>query len=135
MGFWDDIYELREQGRLPRIWKPADLRPYLIGPYAEKTIGRNPPNSSITRDGKIIGNFVKRGRRPKAWRMGDGKYQLIVDPGDDAVTQDAERQRVESYGHIARAIAAGDLHPLRAQPLKYDRPFDPVALDDWEALQ
>jgi hypothetical protein len=24
---------------------------------------------------------------------------------------------------------------LRGLPLKYDRPFDPVALDDWEALQ
>ena len=135
MDFWADVFQLRKQGQLPRTWKTVDLRPHLRERYAENTIERAPYNSSIARDGKGIGNFVKRGRLPKAWRVGRGEFQLVVDPDDDKVTQDAERRRAESYARVARAIAAGDPYPLRGLPLRYDRPFDPVALEDWEALK
>ncbi len=135
MDFWADVFQLRKQGQLPRTWKTVDLRPHLRERYAENTIERDPYNSSIARDGKGIGNFVKRGRLPKAWRVGRGEFQLVVDPDDDKVTQDTERRRAESYARVARAIAAGDPYPLRGLPLRYDRPFDPVALEDWEALK
>lgn len=29
---------------------------------------------------------------------------------------------------------SSDPYPLRGQPVRYDRPTDPVAEDDWEAL-
>jgi hypothetical protein len=135
MDFWADVFQLRKQGQISRTWKTADLRPHLQKRYSENTIERDPYNSSIARDGKAIGNFVKRGWLPKAWRVGRGEFQLVVDPDDDATTQDVERGRAQAYAHVARAIAAGDPYPLRGLPLKYDRPFDPVALEDWEALK
>lgn len=36
----------------------------------------------MTRDGSQVGNYVKRGRQPKAWRVGPGKFELIDDPED-----------------------------------------------------
>ena len=135
MSFWDDIYELRKQDSIPRVWTRTDLLPYLQGPYAEKTIKTVPSNQSIERDGTQPGNYVKRGLEPKAWRIARGEFQLVVDPDDDKATQDAERRRAQAYAQVARAIAAGDPYPLRGLPLRYDRPFDPVALEDWEALK
>ena len=135
MSFWDEVYKLREQGLIPRVWRLAHLRSHLSAKYKPNSINTIPSNQSITRDGKEIGNYVNRGQDPKAWRIGRGEFQLVVDPDDDESTRDAERQRAASYAHVARAIAAGDPYPLRGLPLKYDRPFDPVALDDWEALQ
>ena len=34
----------------------------------------------------------------------------------------------------ARNRETADRYPLRGQPFRYDRPFDPVAEDDWEVL-
>lgn len=135
MSFWDEIYELRKQGSIPKVWVRGDLLPHLQGTYADNTIKTVPSNQSMARNGKQPGNYIKRGQEPKAWRVAPGEFQLVVDPDDDKATQDAERQRAESYAHVARAIAAGDPYPLRGLPLKYDRPFDPVALEDWEALK
>ena len=135
MGFWDEIYTLRKQGEIPRVWTRECLRPYLMGPYTPNSINTIPSNGSMARDGKQVGNYVKNGQEAKAWRVGPGEFQLVVDPDDDAATQDAERRRARAYAQIARAKAAGNPYPLQGLPLKYDRPFDPVALEDWEALK
>lgn len=33
------------------------------------------------------------------------------------------------------AVASGPTYPLRGKPVWYDRPFCPVANDDWEAAR
>ena len=126
MSFWDEVYSLRKQGAIPRVWTRDSLRPHLLGPHTPNSINTIPSNRSITRDGKQVGNYVKNGQEPKAWRIGPGEFQLITDPDDDPVTQDSERRRARAYAQIARAKAAGNPYPLRGLLLKYDRPFDPV---------
>ena len=135
MSFWDDVYKLRKQGLIPRVWTQESLRPYLLGPYTPGSISAIPSNGSMARDGKQIGNYVKNGQDAMAWRVGPGEFQLVIDPDDDSAAQDAERRRAQAYAQVARAKAAGNPYPLQGLPLKYDRPFDPVALDDWEALK
>ncbi len=130
MSFWDEVYKLRAQGLIPRVWTRAHLRPHLQGQYKRDTITTVPSNASMSRDGKQVGDYIKRGRQPKAWRVGRGEFRLIIDPADDASAQDAEHRRAAAYTYLAKAIAAGDPYPLRGLPLKYDRPFDPVAFDD-----
>ncbi len=93
MSFWDEVYSLRKQGAIPRVWTRDSLRPHLLGPYTPNSISAIPSNQSMARDGKQIGNYVKNGREPKAWRAGPGEFQLVIDPDDDAATQDAERRR------------------------------------------
>ena len=129
MSFWDEVYTLRDLGKIPRVWTRDSLRPYLMGPYTPNSINTIPSNRSIARDGKQVGNYVKNGQEPKAWRVGPGEFQLVIDPDDDPATQDAERRRAQAYAQIARAKAAGSPYPLQGLPLKYDRPFDPVEID------
>ena len=96
MIFWEHIYELRGKGLIPREWKRDHLRPYLErpqGPFASATIATVPYNQSLTRDGREIGNYIKRRQDPKSWRTGPGVFQLIVDPDDDKKTQDTELAR------------------------------------------
>ena len=135
MSFWEEVYALREQGMVPKVWTRACLRPHLQGKYKPNSIATIPSNGSITRDGKQIGNYVKRGQDAKAWRVGTAEFQLVVDPDDDKETQDAEQKRALACAHIGRAKAAGNPYPMQGLPLKYERPFDPVALDDWEVLK
>ena len=130
MNFWDEIYMLREQGMVPKVWTRACLRPHLQGKYMPNSISTIPSNGSMTRDGKEMGNYVKRGQDAKAWRVGTGEFQLVIDPDDDKEIQDAEHKRTLAYAHIERAKAAGNPYPLQGLPLKYDRPFDPVDIDD-----
>ncbi len=129
MSFWDDVYELRKRGAIPKVWTQDCLRPHLMGPYTPSSINALPSNRSMTRDGKQLGNYVKNGQEPKAWRVGSGEFQLIIDPEDDAATQDSEWRRARAYAQIGRAKAAGSPYPLLGIPYKYDRPFDPVDLD------
>lgn len=130
MSFWDDVYTLRQQGLIPPVWTRDDLRPHMMGPYTPNSINTIPSNASLSRDGKQLGNYVKNGREPQAWRVGPAVFRLVIDPDDDTATQDAERRRAQAYAHIGRAKAAGNPYPLQGLPLKYDRPFDPVDIDD-----
>jgi len=41
-----------------------------------------PANQSVSRDGKEKGNYVLRGAQPKAFRLGEGRYELIDDPSN-----------------------------------------------------
>ena len=130
MSFWDEVYALREQGAIPRVWTRNSLRPHLLGPYTPNSINTIPSNQSMARDGTQPGNYVKNGREPKAWRVGPGEFQLVIDPDDDKATQDAELRRARAYSQVARAKAAGSPYPLQGLPLKYERPFDPADIDD-----
>jgi hypothetical protein len=134
MSFWDEDYSLRKTGAIPRVWTRDNLRLHLLRPYVPNSINTIPSNGSMGRDGKQIGNYVKNGQEAKAWRVGSGEFQLVVDPDDDAATQDAERRRALAYAQIARAKATGSPYPLRGLPLKYERPFDPVSMEDSEVL-
>ena len=49
-----------------------------------------------------MGNYVKRGQDAKAWRVGTGEFQLVIDPDDDKETQDAEHKRALAYAQIER---------------------------------
>lgn len=103
-SFWKHVYNLRERGLIPRVWKAGHLRAYLqdpVGPsYSPNTVNVYPSNSSVSAEGNSIGDFVLRGAVPKFWRVGRGQYQLVADPEDDEQTQRAELERA-----IARAKA------------------------------
>jgi hypothetical protein len=45
------------------------------------TIRTVPANQSVSADGKGQGNYVLKGAKPEAHRLGDGMYELIDDPG------------------------------------------------------
>ena len=135
MSFWGDIYTLREQNLIPPVWTRADLKRHLLGAYTLNTVMTVPSNSSMTRDGKQLGDYVKRGRPARAWRVSRAKFRLIADPDDDAATQESEQRRAKAYAHVARAKAAGSLYPLRGIGSEYIRPFDPVSpYDEVEPL-
>ncbi len=91
--FWEAVYALREQGLIPRDWRVGDLRGRLAGAFKPSTITVNPFNSSISRDGDGMGDFVKKGAAPKAWRVGRGLFRLVADPEDDAEIQEVEAAR------------------------------------------
>ena len=81
MSFWDEIRELRRHGKIPRQWRIADIRPFLLDRYAENAIRTIPPNQSITPDGEMKGDYVlRRNRPPMAYRVDRGVFELIDDP-------------------------------------------------------
>lgn len=93
VGFWQQIYRLREMQMIGRVWKTAQLNEYLERPrgqYAASTIAVRPHSSSVSREGDGIGDFVSKGQSPKVWRVGRGLFQLVVDPDDDEDTQRAQ---------------------------------------------
>lgn len=83
LNFWESVYKLRANRQIPFVWTRADLKQHLSGKFASGSISTIPSNASMTRDGKEKGDYVRRGQRPKAWRVGRGKFQLINDPYDD----------------------------------------------------
>jgi hypothetical protein len=78
--FWELVRDLRENDRIPRQWRVADILPHLKRRFRPNTVRTVPANQSISRDGKEKGNYVLRGTEPKAFRLGDGLYELIDDP-------------------------------------------------------
>jgi len=81
-SFWEAICDLRQRRLIPRQWTRDDLRHHLSGQYSPNTVNTVPSNQSVTRDGSQKGNYVIRGLRAKAWRVGRGKFELIDDPED-----------------------------------------------------
>ena len=94
--FWECVYDARLQGQLPRVWKTDNLIGMLTAPgghFSPNTVSVDPYNYSISKEGdKIGGYFVRRGQEPKAWRVGRGRFQLVVDPDDDTARQAAQRE-------------------------------------------
>ena len=107
LSFWDHVYNLRERGLIPRVWKAGHLRAFMeepVGPsYSRNTINVNPSNSSISIDGEAIGDFVKKGAAPKAWRVGRGQYRLIADPENDERARQLEMERAVTMADVIRS--------------------------------
>ncbi len=82
--FWEAIRRLREQGLIPRVWSRADIRPHLHDQFAENTITTVPSNASMARDGLSMGDYVKKGAAPMAWRVARGRFELVDDPEGEA---------------------------------------------------
>ena len=118
--FWEAVRALREQGLIRRDWKVGDLSARLVGAFKPSTITVNPFNSSISSEGGEMGDFVKKGAAPKAWRVGRGLFRLVADPDDDAETQAAET-----------ALAARRAEELRAA---HNRPGQPTQENPVSAL-
>ena len=81
MTFWESVRDLRKHGRIPRRWCVADILPHLKGRFSVNTIRTVPANQSISADGKGKGDYVLKGAKAEAHRLGDGMYELIDDPG------------------------------------------------------
>ena len=117
--FWDNVWQLRLRGLIPRVWKAGHIREHLKGLYKPNTINSVPINYSVEREGTKIGNAVKNGQAPKVWRVGPGDYQLITDPEDNAETQDTEKNRAEER---ATELRRDYIEP---PPVVYDEPDRP----------
>jgi len=90
MALHDEILSDILRGRIPRRFKTADLknRPvtgkidyFKIGEkeYKKNAINTIPSNHSISKDGTQKGDYVKKGRPAAFYRLGSGKYELILD--------------------------------------------------------
>ena len=138
MAFWDEVYRLRDQGLIPRVWKRSHLRTHLQvpdGQFSAESISQRPSDESVSFYSDGIGLDVKKGKKPKAWRVGSprsGEYKLIVDPEDDEDTQEKEHLLA-----LLRAmeLRAGWSNPFRGKLIKYIRPCDPpIPVEEWEAM-
>ena len=106
IGFWRQVYHLREMDVIGRAWKTAQLNEYMERPrgeYAASTIAVRPHNSCVSLEGHGIGDFVSKGQSPKVWRVGRGLFQLIEDPDDDPETQQAQMRRAMARAEELRA--------------------------------
>ena len=103
LTFWELVYGLRGQGLVPRDWRTGDLQQHMVWAFERNTIKNNPGNSSVAMDGDGIGDFVKNGAKPWAWRVGRGLFRLVADPEDDAATQAAETARAARRAQELRA--------------------------------
>ena len=120
--FWECIYDARYKGLIPPVWRTQNLIELLtepVGRFSPNTVSVDPYNYSISRKGDTIGYFVKRGEEPKAWRVGRGKFRLVVDPDDDTDQQSTQRElakkrAVELKAQIRRTVGH--------QPSRQDQP-------------
>jgi len=71
------IRSLRSQDKIPRIWSPLDLRPFLEGLFSKRTFSVYPNNYSVSPDGLVKGDAVKRKQPAKYVRLGHARFVLI----------------------------------------------------------
>ena len=93
--FWECVYDARFDGLIPSVWRKRELIELLtppLGRFSPNTVNTLPSNESISLEGNEIGFFVKGGTEPKAWRVGRGKFRLVVDPEDDVDQQSRHRE-------------------------------------------
>lgn len=115
--FWECVYDARSDGLLRRVWRTRDLIDVLTPPagrFSPNTVSVLPYNGSISGEGDGMGDYVKRGVEPKAWRVGRGRFRLIVDPDDDAHQQDTQRELAKMRAEKLRGQfrrTSGQVHP------------------------
>ena len=102
--FWEHVEDLRRRSLIARTWKIGHLIEHLEGSFKANTINVLPYNSSVSRDGAGIGDYVKKGVAPRAWRVGRGQFQLIVDPEDDAPTRSSQRSQAMKRAERLRSL-------------------------------
>jgi len=71
------IRDLRSQDNIPKIWTPSDLRLFLEGLFSKRTFSVYPNNYSVSPDGLVQGDAVKRGQPAKYVRLGEARFVLI----------------------------------------------------------
>ena len=71
------IRDLRSQDKIPKIWTPSDLRPFLEGLFSKRTLSVYPNNYSVSPDGLVQGDAVKRRQPAKYVRLGRARFVLI----------------------------------------------------------
>jgi len=86
------IRELRSQEKIPKIWSASGLRPFLVGSFSLRTLSVFPNNYSISPDGLIKGDAIKRGMKPKYYRLGLGKFVLLEEYVTGLDSQPKEEQ-------------------------------------------
>ncbi|MDE2822062.1 MAG: hypothetical protein OXK79_00980 [Chloroflexota bacterium] len=104
--FWECVYDARFDGLIPSVWRKRELIELLtppLGRFSPNTVNTLPSNESISLEGNEIGFFVKGGTEPKAWRVGRGKFRLVVDPEDDADQQSRHRELAKKRADELRA--------------------------------
>lgn len=141
MGFWEDIYDLRQAGVLPKVWKWEHVNECLSERYPDEDLAIYSNKASLTREGAVVaGDYMKNGAEPWAWRLGIGSFTLIEDPEDDDATRAEERSLARARcERIDRFSDPGDLSELadslssdaywanlRGKPYTYIRPLDGV---------
>ena len=108
--FWECVYDARAEGLIPRVWRTKDLIELLtppVGRFSPNTVSVSPYNGSIARLGRGIGDLVKRGGEPKAWRLLRGRFQLVTDPDDDADQQNTQKELAKERAEHLRARVRG----------------------------
>lgn len=78
-SFYEYIVELRRTNKIPKQWRVADIKPFLKDHFSKNTIIVYPSNCSISVDGKIKGDYVKKGQKPKFYRVRRGSFEIIND--------------------------------------------------------
>ena len=142
MGFWEDVYRLRQVGLIPRVWTRSHIQESLSEKYAKDTIRAAPNYASLTREGAVIaGDYIEKGIEPRAWRLGIGAFSLIEDPEDDENIRAAERslararcEKIDEFsepGDFSKSDASLNSDSdywadLRGKPYIYIRPLDGV---------
>lgn len=114
MGFWNDVTNLRKENKISKQWSRKDLRRWLSGTYRPNHINVRPSNDSLSQNGDELGNTVKAGGKPWAWRMGKGIFQLIQDPQDPPQVQQSEKARANSL--INRSPTGNKASSSTSQP-------------------
>ncbi len=135
MDFWGHVYDLRRKSLIPREWSRDHLRPHLEkprGPFLPNTITTEPSNRSVKIDGSDPGYSVKNGQSPKAWRVQEGVFRLVVDPDDDREVRrtpshglpiPARRSRLQA---VPQAGAMSDFSLVDALVAFAQQPYDPL---------
>lgn len=88
--FYDCIVSLRNSEKIPQQWTINAIRPFLQNKFGANTITVYPYNCSISLDGKVKGDYVKKGQKPKFYRINKGEFELISEHGSLLTRQTAD---------------------------------------------
>ena len=74
-----------------------------------------------------------RKSRQKIFEACEGDLEQLMDRLKAAETADRDRL-VSSADLRKRPLRSGSKYPLRGEPICYEKPTEPVAVDDWQVL-
>ncbi len=118
--FWEHVYGLRQEARIPRVWERDHLREFLerpAGPFAPNTIDTLPSNYYISKEGSEMGNSVQKGGAPKVWLVRRGQFRLIADPDDNLETQEAAMRLAKDRAAELRSQKRQSYDPGHEAPM------------------
>lgn len=115
-SFYDYIVELRRANKIPKQWRVTDIRPFLKDHFSKNTITVYPSNCSISVDGKIKGDYVKRGQKPKFYRVRKGCFTLVFE-FDSTTRNKLTIAKIQGERKILRSLK--DVFINKQQLMKY----------------